>query len=69
MSVNVGRAERIIRVVVGLALLSLLFLVGNDWRWVVIGLIPLLTGLAGWCPAYFIFGASTCSFMPRSSGR
>jgi len=55
---NVGSADRILRVVIG-ALLIVGALMGYGiWMW--IGVIPLLTGLMSTCPAYSIFGLSTC---------
>lgn len=59
MTANVGGVDRILRIVVGLALLSLVF-VGPKTAWGWIGLVPLLTALIGFCPAYSIFGLSTC---------
>jgi hypothetical protein len=53
MAPNMGRIDRSIRVVVGVALLSLIFLLHSNLRWVgLIGVPPLLTGLVGWCPLY-----------------
>jgi hypothetical protein len=52
--------ERTLRVVVGLVLLSLVF-VGPRTYWGLIGLIPLATGLLGSCPLYTVFGVSTCT--------
>jgi Protein of unknown function (DUF2892) len=50
---NIGTWERIIRIVVGLALLALLLTNKNPWRWIgLLGVVPLLTGLVGWCPFY-----------------
>lgn len=61
MQINVGTIERIVRVVVGLALLSLPFWLDTPWRWLgIVGLMPLATGLAGRCLAYRVFGVSTC---------
>lgn len=57
---NVGNIERIIRIVAGLGILSLAF-VGPQNPWGYIGIIPLLTGLIGWCPPYALFGISTCA--------
>lgn len=51
--------ERILRVAVGVALLSLVF-VGPKTPWGWIGLVPLATGLLGSCPLYTLFGLSTC---------
>ncbi|MEI7885269.1 MAG: DUF2892 domain-containing protein [Clostridia bacterium] len=57
---NVGKTDRIIRIILGLAVLSLLFfLTGNTRFWGLLGLIPLLTGLFGFCPLYKIFGISS----------
>jgi Protein of unknown function (DUF2892) len=56
MKKNVGTLDRIIRIGIGVILLSLAFS-GNKWGF--IGLLPLLTGLIGWCPPYQLFGFST----------
>jgi hypothetical protein len=61
MKANVGGPEKVIRIVVGLAVLSLLFILeGNARWWGLVGLVPLLTGITGFCPAYLTFGISTC---------
>jgi hypothetical protein len=61
MTVNVGSADRIIRIVAGLAILSLLFfLEGNARWWGLIGIVPLVTGLVRWCPAYSLLGLNSC---------
>lgn len=60
MKKNVGNTDRIIRVVAGLAILSLLFWVEGNLRYLgFIGIIPLVTGLLGYCPLYSIFNFST----------
>ena len=51
--------DRVVRVVLGLGLLSLVF-VGPHTYWGFLGLLPLVTGLVGTCPAYTLFGISTC---------
>lgn len=56
---NVGSVDRGLRIVAGVVLLGLVF-VGPQTPWGWIGLVPLLTGLAGRCPAYSIFGLNTC---------
>lgn len=56
---NEHTIERVIRVIVGLALLSLIF-IGPQTIFGLIGIVPLLTGLLGTCPVYTIFGFSTC---------
>ena len=53
---NVGSADRTVRVIVGLLLLSMLFIDGNARWFGLIGLIPLLTGSVGTCPLYSVFG-------------
>ncbi len=56
---NVGGIDRILRVVAGLIILSLVF-IGPQTPWGWIGLIPLLTGAIGFCPLYPIIGFSSC---------
>lgn len=57
MQCNVGRSDRLIRIVAGIAIIvaGLLF---QSW-WGAIGLIPLATGLMRWCPAYQATGINT----------
>jgi len=57
---NEHTVERILRVILGLGLLSIAF-VGPKTPWGYVGIIPLLTGLVGSCPLYSLFGFSTCS--------
>ena len=53
---NVENRDRIIRVLAGIALLGVVVIVPGNWRWVgLIGLVPLITGLVGWCPVYAMF--------------
>ena len=59
MKTNEGGLDRAIRVIVGLAILSLVF-VGPHTPWGYFGLIPLTTGIVGFCPAYALLGISTC---------
>ena len=59
MKKNIGTIERVIRVTAGLFILSLT-LVGPQSLWGLLGLIPLATGIVGWCPPYAILGISTC---------
>lgn len=56
---NVCGVDRAVRIVVGLGILSLAF-IGPQTAWAYIGLVPLVTGLIGWCPAYMPFGVKTC---------
>jgi hypothetical protein len=64
MTCNVGTIDRTFRIVLGLALLSLVF-VGPQTLWGLVGLVPLLTGLVRFCPAYGIAGVNTCATRPR----
>lgn len=61
---NEGKTDRIIRVILGLVLLSLT-VVGPQTLWGLVGLVPLLTGLVGVCPAYLLFGLRTCPLAPK----
>lgn len=66
MTKNVGTIDRVLRVILGLVLLSLLVVVEGGLRWLgLIGLIPLVTGIAGSCPAYSLFGIRTCRIERR----
>jgi hypothetical protein len=61
MKANVGGIDKVVRIVAGLALLSLVFILEGSARWWgLVGLVPLATGLFGYCPAYSLFGLSTC---------
>ena len=60
---NVGGIDRVLRIVVGLGLISLVF-VGPQTPWGWVGIVPLVTALIGYCPAYSIFGLSTCPMKP-----
>lgn len=62
---NEGTIDRVLRVLVGLAILSLVF-IGPQTPWAWIGVVPLLTGLVGFCPLYSLFGIRTC---PLSKGK
>lgn len=56
--------ERVLRVTLGVGLLSLVF-VGPQTPWGYLGLIPLFTGIAGTCPLYSLFGINTCPVAKR----
>ncbi|MBN9423066.1 MAG: hypothetical protein BGO63_02855 [Candidatus Accumulibacter sp. 66-26] len=59
MKNNVGGIDKILRVVAGIVLIALAATnVIGVWGW--IGVVPLLTGLVGWCPAYTLFGMNSC---------
>lgn len=59
MTKNVGQTERVIRIVAGLALMGAAY-TGHLGAWAWIGVVPLLTGLVGWCPPYALLGINTC---------
>lgn len=59
MTKNIHPVERGVRVAAGLAILSLVF-IGPKSLWGLLGILPILTGLSGWCPPYQLLGISTC---------
>jgi len=65
MNTNVGMIDRIARTVIGLLLIAYAIPLGfpaTGWNWVGwIGIVPILTAVFGNCPAYSLFGVSTCS--------
>ncbi len=61
MQQNVGNIEKVARVVLGLGLLSLIFLLEGAIRWVgLVGIILLVTAAIGWCPISSVLGINTC---------
>jgi hypothetical protein len=59
MKRNVHNIERVIRIIIGLGLISLVF-AGPQSVWGWIGVVPLATGILGWCPPYSLLGINTC---------
>lgn len=59
MKANVGGIDKILRIVAGLALIGMA-VTGLIGMWGYIGIVPLLTALLGWCPAYTLLGMNTC---------
>ena len=59
MKRNIGSSERVVRVVVGLGILSLT-VIGPQSMWGLLGLVPLATAAIGWCPPYSLLGINTC---------
>ena len=59
LPMNEGMKDRILRVIMGAVLLTLVF-VGPRTPWGWLGVIPLVTGLIGTCPVYTLFGLRTC---------
>jgi len=65
MKTNVGGIDKILRIAVGIALIVMAYMnVIGVWGY--IGVVPLLTGLIGWCPVYPLLGISSCP-MKKSS--
>ena len=59
MKQNVGGIDRALRAIVGIVLISLVF-IGPQTVWGWIGIIPLGTAIIGWCPPYALLGINTC---------
>ena len=59
MKKNIGSTDRMIRIILGFVIL-IIGIVAKSW-WGLVGLIPVVTALIGWCPAYVPFGISTKS--------
>lgn len=59
MQRNIGSLDQFVRLVIGLGLLSLVFVGPKTW-WGLVGLVPLLTASLGWCPLYRLVGINTC---------
>jgi membrane-bound ClpP family serine protease len=66
MKKNVGGADRMMRMIVGVVLIALAILVPTVWGW--IGVVPLVTGLFSFCPVYLPFGWNTCPPPSESAG-
>ncbi|MBF0438840.1 MAG: DUF2892 domain-containing protein [Magnetococcales bacterium] len=60
MKANVGGIDRILRILLGVAMISQVF-VGLTTPWGLVGVVPLLTGLFKFCPFYPLIGLNTCS--------
>jgi len=65
MQSNLGTIDRVLRIVVGIILIALVF-VGPQTPWGWIGVVPLITALIGFCPAYRLFGLRTCPLQKRA---
>jgi hypothetical protein len=59
MKKNVGSIDRILRIIIGLALIAW-GVIEKNWLGA-IGIVPLVTALMGWCPLYSILGVKTCT--------
>lgn len=60
MTRNEGTIDRALRIILGLVLISLVF-VGPQTAWGWVGIVPLVTGALGTCPLYSVLGINTCS--------
>lgn len=63
MKANVGGIDKLLRILAGIVLLALTFVLkdeGGLWMWGLIGIVPLATGLMGWCPFYPLLGLNSC---------
>jgi hypothetical protein len=65
MKANVGTIDRVVRIVLGVVLIGLAATGTVGW-WGWIGVVPLATGIAGWCPPYAMLGFTTCR-APKSA--
>ncbi|MFZ3231454.1 MAG: DUF2892 domain-containing protein [Pseudobdellovibrio sp.] len=59
ISKNIHPIERVIRIALGVLLISMAFW-GPANLWFLVGFVPLITGIVGWCPPYALFGINTC---------
>lgn len=64
MKTNEGTIDRALRIVAGLVLIALAA-TGTVGVWGWIGIVPIATGLIGWCPAYTLLGINTCPMKPQ----
>lgn len=64
MKTNVGSLDRVLRLLLSLGVCG----AGDHFQswWGLVGLVPLLTGLVGFCPAYRLLGLKTCPFDPAA---
>lgn len=58
MQCNVGKVDKVIRIVAGLGIIGAGYYYGSWWG--AVGLVPLITAVISWCPAYSLVGISTC---------
>jgi hypothetical protein len=64
MKTNEGTVDRAVRILAGLVLIALT-LTGTIGAWGWIGIVPIITGSLGWCPAYTLLGINTCAVKSR----
>jgi hypothetical protein len=66
MKQNIHNIERVIRITVGLVLASMAFW-GPSNLWFLLGLVPVATGILGWCPPYALLGINTCELGKKTN--
>ncbi|MFN3454811.1 MAG: DUF2892 domain-containing protein [Pseudobdellovibrio sp.] len=64
MKKNIHPVERAMRVTIGIVLTSFAFW-GPSNLWFLLGIIPIITGLVGWCPPYSLLGVNTCNIAKK----
>ena len=71
MQCNVSNSvDKTLRVLIGIGLLSLLYFLEGNLRWLgLIGIIPILTVVFGWCPGWALLGINTCGSKRRAARR
>ncbi|MDE2230080.1 MAG: DUF2892 domain-containing protein [Alphaproteobacteria bacterium] len=68
LKLNVGWHDRLIRIVIGLAIIAGIWIWFANERWLaLIGIIPILTAIGGWCPVYEVLGMTTDTTVTRES--
>ena len=68
MKANVGNLDRVLRIAVGVVFLAAVAILDGNARWLgLIGIVPLLTGIFGYCPAYLLLGFSSCPLAKKPS--
>jgi hypothetical protein len=65
MKTNEGGIDRVLRILAGVVLLGLMAMGTIGW-WGWLGIVPLATGLIGWCPLYTLLGLNTCPMKSKS---
>jgi len=66
MKINEGNIDRVLRIIVGIALIAMVF-VGPQTIWGWVGIVPFITGVIGICPLYSVLGINTCPISQKNS--
>jgi sulfite exporter TauE/SafE len=71
MTANVGMIDRVLRIIIGVLLIAFALRVGfpeTSWNWIGwIGVVPILTAIFSYCPAYSVVGLSTCPLTRKTT--